>query len=178
MSFAEQSVPLKASLQQIIDNGTCDATKGGNGQRNQDIEGAAAGLVNVLNQIQEFALSDDVTNLKNIFDEFVKQTIKSAQASPEFIYNSMSIAYYAFAGPAFAFGIVFIFGITLASLDKDIKPYFCVQKWIFLTALFIFITFSAVFVSMLGVITVGASGKFLFSLMIRQKITLDYLSHG
>lgn len=152
ISFSEESEQLRDSLQVLIDQGICGSFQGGNGNVLDEFDTPANALNDALGALQEFAQTD-VTEIKETFQSNMESAVNDVEDIVEVYESSTNAAYY--AGPAIAFGLLFMIGIVLASMNSKFKLYFLLQTWLFLPLFFIFFTVSILIIVVVGIALVA-----------------------
>ena len=126
----------------------------------QQINDAANAVVEILNTLSDFAKSE-ATTIRDTFKSQVYDSVSEVEdVTDQIVEYYLNSVYY--AGPAIAFGCLILMGIILAFLRINIKPYFCVQTYLILPLLFLFIVGTVIVIAVVGLALVAVSGKILF----------------
>lgn len=156
IEFGQNSVPLRNTLVDMIDEGLCKSFEGGNANPEEEFDDAATTLVVILTALQDFA-KNDLTDIRDTFATDIISIGSQMTNTTDITERIANPAYY--AGPTIALGAVLFIGILLAWCEMRSPFYFCIQTWIIMPLFFVLITVSIVVITIVGAVLVANAGK-------------------
>ncbi len=156
IEFGENSVPLRNSLVDLIDEGICSSFAGGNANPLEQFDTVAESLVVILTDLQNFA-ANDITTIRDIFATDVNTIAYGFGNTTDSIEVLANPAYY--GGPTVALGVLLFVGLMFAWVEVIIPGYFFVQSWITMQLFLVVLTVSIAAIAILTAVLVANSGK-------------------
>lgn len=157
IAFGNSSMTLRDNLIDVIDEGVCQSFEGGNANPQDEFDNAASSLVEVLNEMQNFA-TNELVEIRDVFATDIVAMAHRISNTTDTTEIAANPTYYAV--PAMALGSILFIGAVLAWTEVGFPGYFCIQTWFFMPLFLLLIFTSIIVITAVGAVLVANSGKF------------------